>query len=144
MSKRACLTLSTPRSQSAFFASQRTMPASFSYNVESASLVHSPWLLAPMECVLYNMELSVDYPAPIVDLKHSYGQAQELLWRWRELKLNVSMTYDSNVMCVSLQRVRLKLHSRLGCACCETTNYRRLARLAGGNRGSAVWGNSFP
>ena len=47
-------------------------------------LVHSPWLLAPMESVLYNMELGVDYPAPIVDLKHSYGQAQELLWRWRE------------------------------------------------------------
>ncbi len=60
------------------------MPASFSYHVESAPLVHSPWLLAPMECELYNMGLGVDYPAPIVDLKHSYGQAQELLWRWRE------------------------------------------------------------
>lgn len=49
-----------------------------------APLVHSPWLLSPMECLMYNIELGVDYPQPIVDLKHSYAQAQELLWMWRE------------------------------------------------------------
>ena len=49
-----------------------------------APLVHTPWLLSPMECLMYNFELGVDYPEPIVDLKHSYGQAQALLWGWRD------------------------------------------------------------
>ncbi len=40
--------------------------------------------LSPMECLMYNIELGRDYPKPIVDLKHSYAKAQELLWHWRE------------------------------------------------------------
>ena len=47
-------------------------------------MMHSPWLLSPMECLMYNIELGRDYPKPIVDLKHSYAKAQELLWHWRE------------------------------------------------------------
>mgnify|MGYP003763138701 CR=1 FL=1 len=49
-----------------------------------APLIQQPWLLSPMECLMYNIELGVDYPQPIVDLKHSYAEAQELLWGWRE------------------------------------------------------------
>lgn len=49
-----------------------------------APLVHTPWLLSPMECLMYNIELGKDYPEPIIDLKHSYAQAQELLCSWRE------------------------------------------------------------
>ena len=49
-----------------------------------APLIHQPWLLSPMECLMYNIELGVDYPQPIVDLKKSYAHAQELLWSWRE------------------------------------------------------------
>lgn len=37
-----------------------------------------------MECLMYNIEVGKDYPKPIVDLKHSYAKAQELLWHWRE------------------------------------------------------------
>ncbi len=49
-----------------------------------APLVHTPWLLSPMECLMYGVELGVDYPQPIVDLKESYAQAQALLWSWRD------------------------------------------------------------
>ena len=49
-----------------------------------APLVHTPWLLSPMERLMYSIELGKDYPEPIVDLKHSYAQAQELLWSWRD------------------------------------------------------------
>lgn len=49
-----------------------------------APLVHTPWLLSDMECLMYNFELGVDYPKPIVDLAQSYADAQALLWSWRE------------------------------------------------------------
>lgn len=49
-----------------------------------APLVHTPWLLTSMECLMYDVELGVDYPQPIVDLKESYAQAQALLWSWRD------------------------------------------------------------
>ncbi|MEZ8030293.1 cryptochrome/deoxyribodipyrimidine photo-lyase family protein [Enterovibrio norvegicus] len=48
-------------------------------------LVHSPWLLSPMEQMLYAVNVGEDYPAPIVDLKQSYAEAQALFWRWRKL-----------------------------------------------------------
>lgn len=49
-----------------------------------ASLVHAPWQLSAMEQLMYNLELGVTYPQPIVDLKQSYTAAQALLWSWRE------------------------------------------------------------
>jgi deoxyribodipyrimidine photo-lyase len=47
-------------------------------------LLHSPWELSAMEQLMYNLELGKDYPYPIVDLKQSYAQAQDLLWQWRK------------------------------------------------------------
>ncbi len=46
-------------------------------------LLHSPWQLSSMEQVMYNINLGVDYPKPIVDIKQSYKEAQALLWSWR-------------------------------------------------------------
>ncbi|KZN43091.1 cryptochrome/deoxyribodipyrimidine photo-lyase family protein [Pseudoalteromonas luteoviolacea] len=48
-----------------------------------APLVHSPWNLTEMEQMMFGIELGVDYPMPIVDLKESYTKAQELLWQWK-------------------------------------------------------------
>jgi deoxyribodipyrimidine photo-lyase len=47
-------------------------------------LIHSPWLLSPMEQLMHGIELGKDYPDPIVDVKESYKLAQDLLWRWRK------------------------------------------------------------
>ncbi|NVK25625.1 MAG: deoxyribodipyrimidine photo-lyase [Gammaproteobacteria bacterium] len=48
-----------------------------------ATLIHTPWLLTPMEQMMFELELGVDYPMPIVDIEQSYKQAQQLLWSWR-------------------------------------------------------------
>lgn len=47
-------------------------------------LVHQPWQLTPMESLMYSLELGKDYPKPLVDIKKSYSQAQELLWYWKD------------------------------------------------------------
>jgi deoxyribodipyrimidine photo-lyase len=47
-------------------------------------VLQTPWQLTPMEQLLYKIELGKDYPEPIVDLKQSYREAQDLLWRWRK------------------------------------------------------------
>lgn len=47
-------------------------------------IVHQPWQLTPMENLMYQLELGTDYPQPIVDIKQSYAQAQELLWSWKD------------------------------------------------------------
>ncbi len=49
-----------------------------------APLIHRPWELSEMEMLMYNVTLGADYPYPIVDLKKSYKQAQDLLWQWRK------------------------------------------------------------
>jgi len=49
-----------------------------------APLVHSPWSLTEMEQMMYGIELGVDYPLPVVDLKDSYTKAQALLWQWKK------------------------------------------------------------
>ncbi len=49
-----------------------------------APVLQTPWQLTPMEQLLYKIELGKDYPQPIVDLKQSYREAQDLLWRWRK------------------------------------------------------------
>ena len=48
-----------------------------------ANLAHQPWLLTQMEQQMYDIQLDDDYPEPIIDLKQSYKQAQQLLWHWR-------------------------------------------------------------
>ena len=50
-----------------------------------APLIHSPWQLSSMDQLLYGVELGKDYPLPIVDLKQSYKEAQQLLWHWRKV-----------------------------------------------------------
>ncbi|MDK1286195.1 cryptochrome/deoxyribodipyrimidine photo-lyase family protein [Pseudoalteromonas umbrosa] len=49
-----------------------------------APLVHAPWDLTDMEQMMYGIELGVDYPNPIVDLKESYTRAQALMWHWKK------------------------------------------------------------
>ena len=50
-----------------------------------APLIHSPWQLTTMEQLMYGVEMGKDYPSPIVDLKTSYKEAQQLLWHWRKI-----------------------------------------------------------
>ncbi len=45
-------------------------------------LIHQPWLRSPLERQMH----PVDYPAPIVDLKHSYQFAKETLWKLKTTK----------------------------------------------------------
>ncbi|MFO6422541.1 deoxyribodipyrimidine photo-lyase/cryptochrome family protein [Motilimonas sp. KMU-193] len=47
-------------------------------------VVHSPWQMAPMEQLFYQVELGMDYPFPLVDIKQSYQFAQAKLWHWRD------------------------------------------------------------
>ena len=49
-----------------------------------APLIHSPWLLSEMEQMMYDVRLGDTYPQPVVDVKASYKQAQDLLWKWRK------------------------------------------------------------
>ena len=46
-------------------------------------LIHTPWLLAPLEMQMYGLELGVDYPLPVVNIEDSGRKARDLLWRWR-------------------------------------------------------------
>lgn len=54
-----------------------------------APLLHTPWLLSEMEQMMYGVQIGVDYPAPIVELKQTYKLAQDLMWRWRKKPLVV-------------------------------------------------------
>ena len=45
-----------------------------------------PWTLTPSEQIWYNVQLGLDYPMPIIDLKSSYSEAKERLWGWRNKK----------------------------------------------------------
>ena len=42
--------------------------------------MHNPWLLTPLEQMVYEFELGRDYPAPIVDLNSSRKRASDILW----------------------------------------------------------------
>lgn len=48
------------------------------------AFVHAPWLLSPMEQIMYGVELGHNYPMPIVDISESYKSARDLLWQWRK------------------------------------------------------------
>lgn len=47
-------------------------------------LAHEPWLMSPMEQQMYQVELGIDYPNPIVDLQLAAKEAKDRLWRYRE------------------------------------------------------------
>ncbi|NTS76267.1 deoxyribodipyrimidine photo-lyase [Catenovulum sp. SM1970] len=47
-------------------------------------LIHTPWLLTPMEQALYQVRLGEDYPEPIIDIQQSGKQARDILWQWRK------------------------------------------------------------
>ena len=45
-----------------------------------ASLIHEPWKMSLMEQNLYNVNIGVDYPAPIVDVELTRKLASEKVW----------------------------------------------------------------
>lgn len=45
-----------------------------------------PWTLTQAEQIWYNVQLGLDYPLPIIDLKTSYTEAKDRLWGWRKKK----------------------------------------------------------
>lgn len=49
-----------------------------------APLVHTPWLISPMETQMYGFTLGEDYPAPQVIPEESYKLAQDKHWRFRK------------------------------------------------------------
>jgi deoxyribodipyrimidine photo-lyase len=44
-----------------------------------APVIHRPWQLSPMEQLMYDID-EARYPAPIVDVEHSYRHARDRLW----------------------------------------------------------------
>jgi len=42
--------------------------------------IHEPWLLSSMDQMLYNFNLGLDYPKPIVDFEKEHRYAREQLW----------------------------------------------------------------
>lgn len=46
-------------------------------------LMHTPWLITPMEAIMYDFEPGKDYPAPIVDIQHSGKLARDRLWAFK-------------------------------------------------------------
>ncbi|KAF7769694.1 deoxyribodipyrimidine photo-lyase [Pseudoalteromonas citrea] len=47
-------------------------------------LIHTPWLLTPMEQTMYQVYLGSDYPEPVVDIVESGRIARDVLWRWQK------------------------------------------------------------
>ena len=47
-------------------------------------IVHSPWLLSPMEQQFYQFELGKDYPHPMIDIEITGKIARDLLWGFRK------------------------------------------------------------
>jgi len=48
------------------------------------TLIHSPWLLTPMEELLYGVKIGEDYPSPIVDIEKTGSIARDVLWSFRK------------------------------------------------------------
>lgn len=46
-------------------------------------LIHTPWMLTPMEELMYGVSLPKDYPFPVVDIEQTGRQARERLWGFR-------------------------------------------------------------
>lgn len=49
-----------------------------------AEFAIQPWLLSPLESQMYDIQLGVDYPEPIVNLSESGRLARERLWSYRK------------------------------------------------------------
>ena len=45
-------------------------------------LIHEPWKCTPMEEMLYNFRLGVDYPKPIIDVEVTGAKARDILWKF--------------------------------------------------------------
>ena len=56
------------------------------------NFIHTPWELTSMEAALYNFELGVDYPKPIIDLETMHKKASQILWN---LKKNTLVKKES-------------------------------------------------
>lgn len=52
-------------------------------NTLPTELIHTPWLLSNMEQEIYDIQIGIDYPAPIIDLESAAKQAREKLWSFR-------------------------------------------------------------
>ncbi len=48
------------------------------------SLLFEPWLLTPMEELMYGVKLGEQYPERIVDTKNTYTETSKRLWAWRK------------------------------------------------------------
>ena len=46
-------------------------------------LIHQPWLLSPMDALLYDCKPGEDYPLPIIDLSSSSKRARDAIWSMR-------------------------------------------------------------
>ncbi|WP_223271635.1 cryptochrome/deoxyribodipyrimidine photo-lyase family protein [Colwellia hornerae] len=47
-------------------------------------VIHTPWLLSPMEQQLYQCQLGDNYPSPMVDINETGKIARDLLWGFRQ------------------------------------------------------------
>ncbi|KZY38719.1 FAD-binding protein [Oleiphilus sp. HI0078] len=47
-------------------------------------LIHTPWMMTPMEETLYDLSLGTTYPKPIVDIKETGKIARRELWAFRK------------------------------------------------------------
>ena len=47
-------------------------------------LIHTPWLMTPMEQQLYEVTLGDTYPHPIIDIEQSAKQARDKLWSFKK------------------------------------------------------------
>lgn len=49
-----------------------------------AEVIHRPWTITPIEAAMYDLQLGVDYPFPIIDLEQAARTARDRLWSYRE------------------------------------------------------------
>ncbi len=47
-------------------------------------MIHTPWLLSPMEQQFYQCQLGRDYPTPIIDITETGKFARDLLWGFKK------------------------------------------------------------
>jgi deoxyribodipyrimidine photo-lyase len=47
-------------------------------------LLHEPWKMTLMEQSFYGVQLGLDYPLPIVDLKESAKKARDKIWKHKK------------------------------------------------------------
>jgi deoxyribodipyrimidine photo-lyase len=47
-------------------------------------MIHTPWVLSPMEQQLYQCHLGETYPLPMVDIIETGKIARDILWGFRE------------------------------------------------------------